>query len=127
MDRNEARKTEAALELVTERVARAFRRGERNVNASLRADEVVVNVEAVAEHDVLTITDVWFDFIRPEHSLFLVRDEDHDNVSPFRGFSRGHDFKTSAFSLRAGRRALLKADANGNATVLKVQRVCVTL
>ncbi len=55
----------------------------------------------MAEHDVLTFAHMWLNLVGPEHSLKLIRDEDHHNVSPFGGFGRCHDFQAFSFALFA--------------------------
>ena len=60
-----------------------------------------MNVEAVAEHQVLARTQVWLDFVCIQNGLLLVRDQDHDHVGPLCSLCWRHDFEAFSFCLLA--------------------------
>ena len=86
-----------------------------------------MNVETVSEHDVLTFAHMWLDFIRPKHGLFLIRDEDHDNVCPLRNLAWAHDREAFGFSFWLRRRRGLQSNPDFYAIVFQVERVGMAL
>ncbi len=128
MDGDEARQAAALRVLVAQRVARAFRRRERHVHVGARLDEAVVDVEAVAEHQVLTLARVRLDLVGIHHRLFFIGREDHHHVGPFGGLGGRDDFQ--AFLLGLGLRAGVRLEADDevlHAAFTQVERVGVSL
>jgi hypothetical protein len=105
-----------------------FGRDHEHVNIGARLDQVVVHVEAVAEHDVLASTQVRLDLVGVKHSLLFVRHEDHEHVCPLGGFCRGDDFKAFGLCLLAAGGPFLKGDLDLlHTAVAHVQHVSVAL
>ncbi len=125
---DQARQAEAHLVLVAQRVAGAFRRRQRHVHILPGADEIIVDVEAVAEHDVLAGAQVRLDLVGKQHGLLLVRNKDHQHVGPFRRFGHGDHIESGRFGLLARGRAFLQRDLDVlHAGILEVQRMGMTL
>ena len=128
VDGDEPRQAAALLVLVAQRVARAFRRGQRHVHVLARLDEAVVDVEAVAEHQVLALAGVRLDLVRVHHGLLFVGREDHHHVSPFGGFGRRDDLEAFLFGLGLRSGVRLEAyDEVLHAALTQIERVGVAL
>ncbi len=128
MDCDQTRQAEAHLVLGAQRVAGAFRGGQRDINIGAWTDEVVVHVEAVAEHDMLASAQMRFDLVCIEHGLLFVRDKDHQHVGPLGGLGGRDHFKALGFCFGAAGRPLIEANLQLlHAAVAHVQNVGVAL
>ena len=117
----------ALEELPPHEVAGALGRDERHVDVRRRHDLLVVDREAVAEHQHVAGGDPVLDARLPDLAVQLVGDEHHHDVALAGGVSRLDH--AQAVALRRGDAAGLgtQADDDRDAGVLQVQRVGMAL
>lgn len=87
-----------------------------------------MDVEAVAEHQVLAGAQVRLDLVGEKDGLLLVRHEDHQHIGPLRRFRRRDHVKARGLRFLARGRAFLQRDLDlFHAGILEVQRMRVAL
>src|SRR6266481_793728 len=127
MASEEARDAAAALVLAADEVAGALRRDHEDVHVGGRNDALEVDVEPVAERQVLALLQAGGDLGAVHVAGELVGDEDHDDVAPRRRFRRRQDAQPRAFCFFPRRAVALEADDDLDAAVAEVLRVRVPL
>src|SRR5215831_4791393 len=122
-----ARSTAAFGKDFADAMARSFGSDHGNVNIRGRLDGAEANIKAVGEHQRFARFEVWRDGLDVKFFLFRIRRENHDDVSPCRGFGGRVDDKTVFFRLCSGGAAFWQADADIAAAIAQVQRVGMAL
>ena len=98
-------------------VAWSFRSNHGDINAGRRLDGAEANVEAVREHQRLAGLEIRLDGVAVELGLLRVRNENHDDVGPSRGFGGRVDGQAFLLGFGARGAAFVKSDADGDAAV----------
>src|SRR5271163_666052 len=127
LNREQARYAAAFDELGAHQVAGAFGRDHEDVHVGGRLHELEMDIEAMAEGEVLAPGHVRRDLVLVDIARHLVRHEDHDDVGFFGGLSGFKDAKTLLGGLVPGGAALAQADTDVHAAVAQVEGVGVTL
>ena len=86
-----------------------------------------MNGKAVGEHQHVALLQVGLDVLFVHRGLFLIVDEDHNDIGLLCSFRRGINLQSLRFCLGPGFASLVKADDNITAGILQVQRVGVSL
>jgi hypothetical protein len=108
-------------------VAGALRGDHRDIDAGGRIDELVVDVEAVGEHDHVALFQVRLDRLFVDGALQLVGHDDHDDVGFFGGVGDAEDAQAARLGLGLALAPLGQPDTHIDAAVLQVERVGVPL
>ena len=104
-----------------------FGRDHTHIDAWRRYDLVIVNIEAMGEHQSLAVTQLWKDALLVELLLDLVRHQYHNHVGGPGGVrDRGY---SQAFGLGLFPRLAAGVEPNDHVqpTILQVQRVGMSL
>jgi hypothetical protein len=116
-----------ASELAAHEVAGPLRRDEADVDLGAGVDQVVVDREAVREHEQLAGRDPVADLGLPDLGLLLVRQQDHHHVAAAGRLGDRLDREAVLLGLVDRIRALTQADDDLDAGVLEVERVGMAL
>ena len=123
----QARNTLACLILGTYSMSRSFRSDHSNVNEFRRFNTSEVDVETMSEHQHISLFQIGLDVLFVQLSLFLIVDQDHDDVSQLCSLCCCVNFEALCLSLGPGSGAFVKTDDNVASGLFQVQCVCVTL
>ena len=127
MHGQQAGNASALREDLAHAMPRRLWRDHRHVDIARRHDEAKADAEAVAEHQHLAFRQVLLDVGGVGLFLLLIRNQQHDDVTPRGGFGHGHHAQAGMLRLLhrlAGRR---QPDDDVHAAVFQVQRVRVAL
>ena len=108
-------------------MAGTFRGNHEYINVCRRNDLLEMDVEAMGKCQGIAGFQVRSNLVLVNIRLFFIRNQDHDDVSPFRCFAYRYNFQTGCF--RFGRRfgAFVQTDFNCNPAVAQVQRMGMSL
>ena len=127
MNCQQARHAGAAREYLAHPVTGGLRGDHRHVDVLRRHDGLVVDVEAMREHERLSRPHVRRDLVVVDVGLEVVGDEDHDDVGLAGGLVDGSDSQSVGLGLLTAPAALVEADHDVQAVVLAVEGVGVPL
>src|SRR5579862_2334135 len=111
----------------TDTVAGSFGSDHGDVNGGGRLDGAETDVEAVGEHERFAGLKIGRNGLVVELLLLGVRNEDHDDIGPGRGFGGTLYDQTVFFGLGARGAAVVEADADVAAGIAEIKRVSVAL
>ncbi len=118
---NQARDSAALGEDLAHAMARRLGRGQRYVDVLGGHDGLVVDVEAVREHQHGARLDVRRDLFGVDIGLRLVRRQDHHHIGPLGGVGHGVDLEPGLLRLGSGFGAGSEAYLYLNSRVLEVK------
>ena len=127
MDGDQSWDAAALGEDLADAMAGGLGRGHADVDVLGGDDGLVVNVEAVGEHEQLAGGQVGADLLGVELGLALVGGEDHHHVGPFGDLGGRADFQAGLLRLADGLGGRLQADLHLDAGILEVESVGVAL
>lgn len=109
-------------------MARALRRDQEHVQIRTGFDDAEVDGQTMSESQGSARLQVLLKAFLVQRALAFIRRQDHDNVGPGSSLTRLHHLETGFLSLLHGGGGRTQADDDvGNAAVLEVVGVCVTL
>ena len=108
-------------------MARRFRSDHRNVDVFRQVERAEADVEAVREHQRLTLGKVRLDRVAVQSGLRGVRHQNHDHVRPRAGGSRLEHGESIRLRLRAGSARRGEPHPNLDTAVAQVERVGMPL
>src|SRR5262249_49213707 len=127
VDREQAGHATALLVLAAHEMSGALRRDHEDVHVGGRDDLLVVDVEAVAEGEVVDLGQPWGDVGLESVAARPVRHQDHHDVGFLRRRRRVDDAQPLALRLRAGGAVAAEPHAHVAAAVAQVERMGVPL
>ena len=108
-------------------MSRSLGRDHRHIHALGRLDCVVVDVEAMGEHQRLARKHVLLDGLPVHFGLQVVGNQHHYDVRLLRDLGNHADLQTVRFSLGDAAAALVQADHHVQPVVVQVERVSMAL
>ena len=123
----QTRNTLACLILGTYSMSRSLRSDHGNVNEFRRFDASEVDVETMSEHQHIALFQVRLDIFFVQLSLFLIVDQDHDDISQLCSLCCCVNFEALCFSFSPGSGSFVKTDNNVASGIFQVQCMCMTL
>ena len=127
VNRDKPRHAGAPGEYLAHAVPRRLGGHHGDIHAFGRFDGLVVNAEAVGEHQSLARQQVWHDGLLVNLRLQVVGNQHHDDVRRLGRLRHGADFQTFGFGLGPALAALVQADHDIQPAVVKVKGVGVPL
>src|SRR5262245_37756535 len=127
MDRDQARHAAALLVLAPHEMPGPLRRHHEHVDVRGGHDLLEVDVEPVAERQVLPLRQPRRDLVLVDLRALLVGDEHHDDVGLTRRCGRIHHPQADGLGLPPGRAVGAQADPDVTAAVAQVERVRMPL
>ena len=86
-----------------------------------------VDSETMSEHQHVALFQVWLDIFFVHCSLFLIVDQDHDDISLFCSLSSGIYFESLCLCFCPGFAAFIKSNNNITAGIFQVQCMSMSL
>ena len=108
-------------------MARSLRSDHDDVDEFRRFDAAEVDVEAVRESKDVALFQVRLDGFFIELGLFLIVDEDHDDVGLLGSFGSRVDFHALLFGFLPASGTFIETDDDVDAGLFQVQRMSVAL
>ena len=127
LNSNQARSSFASLILASYCVARCFRSDHSYIYVLRRYDLSEVDSETMSEHQHVALFQVWLDIFFVHCSLFLIVDQDHNDISLFCSLSSGIYFESLCLCFCPGFAAFIKSNNNITAGIFQVQCMSMSL
>ena len=124
---NQHRSSLACLVLGTNGMSGSLGSDHGNIHICRRNDELVVDVEAVGEHQHITGLEVRLYVLLIHISLQLVIDQDHDDIGLLYSLSGGKNLQSLCLCLCLGLGALVQTNHYITSGILQIQCVCMAL
>ena len=127
MHRHQCRHSHAFREQLAHAMAGRFGRDHGNVHVRRRLNLPEVNIEAVGEHQSLTLGHVRRDFARVQIALDMIRDQDHHHIGGLRGVGGGKNLEPGRFRLGRALASFVQSNHYVHAAIAQIERVGVAL
>ena len=108
-------------------MTRTFGRDHRHIHGRRRNHLLEVNIEAVREHQRLAGAQAGSNRLLIHLFLSLIRNQDHDEVSQFRGILHAADREAGCLGPLCGRAAGITCDHDVHAAIAQIKRMSMSL